>query len=528
MEHLPQELIDRIVWFAERYPGQDQWYSAIGQFHRVGEPPSQFPRLAILNRLWKEAVETITFRSLAIKSDELNVLQSMVTGNRRKYLASIRFIAILPTYSDEACARRESPNEQHINNEAFSKAIFDLFAVLKEWENDGVQNALYLDLASATSPADLRMYGSGPEQESLRYDIAIVKRKDILWDRWEQSQLHLLHPERLSKLSNIAHLRVEGNGRRRLMAATAPDLAASLPNLKSVQWDFYDCDAGSAYDATNNDSSDSDSDSDYELGESNSSASAKMPGNARKLFADRLNSIQLSTLSSANIVFYHAMPFDQKRTCPSIVPTGFSFDPFSAALRRFSQNLTTVTLNAHLDSTLFWPSSDEQDAMAPYWPNLKSLDIDLIMIAPSGQWYFTGQRPSDHENDDPGPVIIGADNLEHNYSDFRVHPDPDTFDPFLAALAKAIAQMPVLEYFMLTSDLSGETGRLHIEYAAPGKASSVGDESPEDAQYRRVYYACEVGKVWVPEQETAEGLRNAGKEKFGGEVIERYVGSIYR
>ncbi|KAH7072168.1 hypothetical protein BKA63DRAFT_417846 [Paraphoma chrysanthemicola] len=497
MENLPQELINRIVWFAERYPGQDQWYPAIGQFHSVGKPPSQFPRLAILNRLWKDAVETITFRNLAINSNELNVLQSMVTGNRRKYVARIRFIATLPTYSDEACARIESPKEQYLNDEAFSQAIFDLFAVLKGWEADGVQNALYLDLASPTSPTDLRMYGSGPEQEILRYDIAIRKRKDILWDRWEHSQLHLLHPARLPKLSNVAHLKVEGNGSRKLVAPTAPDLAASMPNLKSVEWDFYDYDA------------------------------VKMPGKVRKLFADRLNSIQLPALSSANIVFYHAMPFDQRRTCPSIIPTGFSFDPFSATLRRFSQNLTTVTLNAHLDSTLFWPSPNEQNTIASYWPRLKSLDIDLIMIAPSEQWYFTGQRPPDHENDDPGRGIIGGDNLKYSYSDFRVHPDPETFDPFLAAFAKAIAQMPVLEYFMLKSDLSGETGKLHIEYAAPGKASSVGDSSPEDAQYRRIYYACEVGKVWVPEPDTAEGLRNAGKEKFGGEAIERYVGSLY-
>lgn len=87
--------------------------------------------------------------------------------------------------------------------------------------------------------------------------------------------------------------------------------------------------------------------------------------------------------------------------------------------------------------------------------------------------------------------------------------------------------MPVLEYFMLTSELQGATGRLHISYHAPGKKAEWGDESPEGLGRRRVYYVCEVGKVWVPESETAEGLRGAGSEKFGGEVIDRLLGSQY-
>ncbi|KAF1839659.1 hypothetical protein BDW02DRAFT_5450 [Decorospora gaudefroyi] len=87
--------------------------------------------------------------------------------------------------------------------------------------------------------------------------------------------------------------------------------------------------------------------------------------------------------------------------------------------------------------------------------------------------------------------------------------------------------MPVLEYFMLTSELTGEPGRLHISYHAPGNEAEWGDKGPEDIHCRRIYYACEIGKGWVPEPETAEGLRGTGMEKFGGEVIERYLGSLY-
>ncbi|KAH7396141.1 hypothetical protein BKA66DRAFT_566646 [Pyrenochaeta sp. MPI-SDFR-AT-0127] len=203
MDTLPQELINRIVWFAERYPGQDKWYPAIGQFFDLTEPPSQFPRLAGLNSRWKEAVEAITFRNLGIKTNELDTLQSIVTGNRLKYLAKISFTVLLPEYSDEACAREESEDEQRHNDEAFTKGICDLFAVLKAWEDDGVQNTLRLELNTAASPTDYRFYVDGPRRDELLYRIAMGKRKDILSERWGRSRLHFLRPDTLPILSNV-------------------------------------------------------------------------------------------------------------------------------------------------------------------------------------------------------------------------------------------------------------------------------------------------------------------------------------
>jgi hypothetical protein len=132
------------------------------------------------------------------------------------------------------------------------------------------------------------------------------------------------------------------------------------------------------------------------------------------------------------------------------------------------------------------------------------------------QWYFTGPQ-----------AVEAAHGDESTHSEFRIHPAARTFDPFLAALAKAVAQMPVLESLMLTCELMGDTGRLHICYHAPGRKSDWADERLEDVGRRRIYYACEVGEVWVPEPDAAAGLRRAGVEKFGGEAVERYLGSQY-
>ncbi|KAI4644396.1 hypothetical protein J4E93_006297 [Alternaria ventricosa] len=511
MDKLPQELINRIVCFAERYPDQEQRASAIGQSFEPDGSPSQFPRLAILNRTWKEAVETITFHRLGIKSDELESLQSIVTGNRRNYLSWISFEAVLPTYPEEAYEHKESRLDQHANNEAFTKAVSDLFTVLRSWEDNGVKNGVRLTIVGATSPTDAR--------EVDEFEIEHGLSRDIQSARWAESYLRLVEPDNLPTLSNLQHLTIERTGVRSLAPSVALDLAVTMPELRTVDWEFSDYEAGSDA-GSDQDSLDSDYDPEWEP-----ATSPKARGEARTEFANKLSPTHFRSLHSANIVFVHCTPSDQRYTVPSIVPEGYTYDPFSSSIRAFSQCLTTLTLSAHVDPTLFWPS--DENAIPPHWPHLKSFHIEFDMVAPSGEWYFTGPTPADDPHDDPVRGIVGSvDTRDFSWQDFRQHPDPETFDPFLGALAKAVAHMPVLESFMLTSEMTGQTKRLHISYHAPGQKAEWGDEGPEDEQYRRIYYACEMG-VWVPESKTSEGLKRAGLQKFGGEAIERYVGSQY-
>lgn len=363
MDSLPQELINRIVQFSERYPGQEKWYSAIQQSVGHAELPSQFPRLAGLNRMWKEAVETITFHRLAIKSSNFGTFQSIVTGNRRKWLTRINFTALLSKYSDEACARVESRNEQQLNDGVFTKGVCDLFAFLKAWEEDGVRSPLqlYFDNA-AVSPTDARAY-QGQRADELMYDIATGKRADILSDRWERSGLHFLIPDMMPILCNVRHLNVTGHCSRALEPRIEPDLTMYMPKINSVHWEpqYYKIPPDS--DSDSNPDSDSGSDSGSDVG-----ASAKTPNardESRMAFVAGLRRIEYQSLRPANIEFIHSSPTDQRRTYPSTIPTGLTYDPLSAALRNFSQNLTTFASSTHIDSTLFWPSPDEQNATTP-------------------------------------------------------------------------------------------------------------------------------------------------------------------
>lgn len=486
MESLPQELINKIALHLERCPDEPQ----VPILQQQVTHSSKLPPFATISSHWREAVEFVTFHSLRIKSDELSHFQAMVTGNRRKHLTKLSFEVLLPEYSEEACGRVESQEEQKLNNRTFTQGIRDLFSILKMWEDEGLQSILRLELpyGNAFSPTDLRLRN----REQIRLEIAQRKRgKDIFEQRFEQSLLELSEPSEVPTLSNIQYLNIRGNTTRKLAPSVGPGLAASLPNLKGISWEFGECD----------------------------DQTIKIDN--RISFARALGQTKLRHCSAAVIVFHHENPFDQRAAGQSRVPSGALYDPFSACLRFFSENLTSLTLSGYLDSTLFWPSSDEVNSI-PTWPYLRKLKIVFNMVTPSGDWYFIGTAPEPHENDNPAEGIIGGDgDGDSDYTNFREHGNEATLDPLLTAFVKAIQRMPVLEHFMLESELGNEKGFFEISFYAPGLVAEWGDENNEDARVRRLYYT--VGEVWRPNDVIVEGLRSAGREKYGEEIIERFL-----
>ena len=287
MNKLPLELIDRIVWFAERSPGQERYFSTIEQSPMPNSLLSQFSRLATFNRTWKEAVEIVTFRLLRVKSEGLESLQSIVTGNRRNYLSWISLEPGLPTYSDEVYKHKESRLDRHTNNETFTKTISDLFRVLRTWEDNCVKNGVRLYLVGASSPTDFR--------EGYRY---------VQVARWADCDLRLVQPENMPTSFNVQHLTIESWGGRILAPSVAPDLELTLPELGTVDWRFLDYGAGSEA-GSDQDSLGSDYDPEWE-----SAASPKARGESRAEFANKLSPMHFRSLNSAEINFYHEPPLD--------------------------------------------------------------------------------------------------------------------------------------------------------------------------------------------------------------------------
>ncbi|KAJ8105217.1 hypothetical protein OPT61_g10313 [Boeremia exigua] len=422
MDKLPQELINKIVLCLERYPDQAQ-VPIIAQGHGQGDR-SKLPLYATLSRRWREAVEFVTFHSLYIDSNELRQFQAMVTGNRRRYLTRLRFAIVLPEYSEETFGRVESAEEQALNNESFTQAIVDLFSILRKWEDAGVACGLWLQLDGAHCLSD------GRDRGKIRLEMAQRKREtDIFEKRWADSYLHLSRPERIPSLSNIVYLRISGHVSRKLAPAVGPSLAALLHNLRGFYWEFGEVDS----DAINVEN--------------------------RSAFAEMLEQTAFNHWSAAEINFHQDPPEDHRVVAPSRIPPSALYDPFSAALRVFSQNLTSLVVNGFVDSSLFWPSIHETSRM-PSWPALQKLTVLFNMASPSGAWYFDGTPDESEEQ-------------------FREHPRARTLNPFLTAFAKAVHKMPVLEHFRLETELGYDTGFWDISYHAPG-LKAEGDESEDD------------------------------------------------
>jgi len=286
---------------------------------------------------------------------------------------------------------------------------------------------------------------------------------------------------------NVQSLSISDCNLRLPAPSLGPELAAALPELREFFWNFED----------------------------NRDKPASLLCYNRVALAKDLTNVQLRPYSKANIIVDHYAPFYQDEECDPIVPTGASYDPLSASFRIFSRHLSSLTLQAHVDSTLFWPSPHEPNATVPTWPCLRTLSIKFNMVAPSGAWYFKAPAPDPRDFTDREFDSMDYDPLYHK----RHYVEPTMITPLLAALAMAVRNMPVLEHFKLRSEL-GQT-HFDVSYYGPGQEADRVGAYDEHILSRRVDW--DVGDEWMPDDYIREGLLSAGMAKFGGAAVETFL-----
>ncbi|KAI1176123.1 hypothetical protein F4777DRAFT_547870 [Nemania sp. FL0916] len=116
MDRLPQEI-----------------YYEIGAF--LKGPDFDLPALATISRRWQAVIERQTFRTIYMKSTDLDSFQAIVQGDRRQFVHTICFTVILPSHGLERQYCFERDNDRRVNDEeAFSVAMHDLFHILKSWD----------------------------------------------------------------------------------------------------------------------------------------------------------------------------------------------------------------------------------------------------------------------------------------------------------------------------------------------------------------------------------------------------------
>ncbi|KAL8677527.1 MAG: hypothetical protein Q9186_006039 [Xanthomendoza sp. 1 TL-2023] len=525
MQSLPQELVTHIASFVD--PNTDQ--SPIALLRRIGRP-SKLPPLATLSRKWQHAVESHTFRLLRTKSTDLPYLTQVLTPPRRKYLSHLAYDIVLPTYTDNECAKYETKDDMERNSQAFTYAIHSLFQFLKSWEAGGVgtkPRSFFLDISDIYSPMD-RFFRDDYLEDEEQFESG--KRYDLWEHRYEHSFLQLSEHPTLPALSCISSFRLftSRTNYRKVEPHSAMRLAAKLANLGSV-------------DLTLND---------------NEKRNPHIRQQHRHDFATSLSRLSGPQLRDFGLSFYHRAPSNQYFSPPSaLLPSAPSIDHLSRALHTVSQSpgLTTLKLQPIvLSPDLYWP---QNPSATPTWPNLRQFHVLFDMVTPDGDWYFTRDptKPIEDETvndtddidntdntddtDDPNGVDNDEDETntdsdtassetfhpdkfnkkrearavgDYPIRKFRTIPSDAHINPLLLAMARAASQMRKLQSISLKCSVRSSSGpRFIIVFYAAGQKCKF-DSGPEETDRARLYWfvgswrpAEEVLKIW---REGKEGL----------------------
>ena len=515
MDQLPQEIINLIASFIDRYP--DQLGIPLWQ---CKELPSNLPPYATISLSWKHAIERTVFQKITLKSTELEAFDTIFRGDRRRLLTRLILDIVLLTYDEKACGRFERAIDRNANDEVFTQAIEKLFAVLKSWEDSSVEGGICLVLGKIYSPSDASQRDFETIQQQ-RLEAEVGKRHDLFEHRHKHSLIHLLRPDSLPSLHRVsmANLGYSNYGRSLDMRAVV-DITAKFSNLGSFGWELYD----------------------------NEKRDANLRLTNRHSFASALLTCTFPSLKIAEITFYHEAPLNQ-RMKPANLLGNHTYDPLSTALlRTFSQaqNLTSLTLTGVFDSSLFWPSSHQSpNTPVPSWPNLKSLIVTFDLTTPSGHWYFTdpsGLDPEDvltlpaEDEDSEDSSNSDVDSFDEFDAEqdarlsgvtplnaFRTVPNIAHLNHFILTIAKGLTHMPSLLTFALTTGpVEGPDSPFQFEicYYAPDQIAYYGHDRIDDQKFRRLYF--EVGS-WMPDEKVLGELREVGRSRWGDRLVERFL-----
>lgn len=514
MNQLLPEIINLIATFIDRYPE----HPSVPLYNRQALP-SNLPPYATISSVWKRAIEFITFREIDLKSTELEVFDTNLTGDRRELLRDLRLHVVLPNYDDQACGRFEETVDKEANDEVFSQAIEKVWAVLRSWEDKDVlmKGSIRFSLRNIYSPNDVGRRGFETLRQQ-RFEVNTGRRHDLFERRYVRSLIRLLRPDSLPVLRRVSVACLDSmSTTHSLNMRSIVDMTTKLLSLESLSWTLDDHQPYSNLRRINR----------------NRCASALAP-------------CSFPSLKIAHVEIYHEASSNHKFK-PAVLSNP-NHDPLSTAIRlAFSQShtLTSLTLSGVIDSSLFWPASQSPDTSISHWPNLEFLVVKFDLTTPSGHWYFTD--PSNPESGDVPTLLVERDDPEDSLffgerflegfatdeitqeieissvNPFRTVPNPSLMSPLILAFAKAVKHMPSIVIAALTTGpLQGpdDTFQFEIVYYGPdGKKDMYGDEGL-DRNSPRLYF--EVGS-WIPDEEVLRELREAWTTRWGTPILEKFL-----
>lgn len=388
---------------------------------------------ASVSRSFQDLIEQATFAEIKTSSanDEVKLFESVFSSlRRRRLLRTLHFKVELPDISEKHFKKFQSRREAAGNNLVYTNAVHALFRRLAPWvEVPDVETPCFPLNITSVSPKDEKSPHSSDNHNRPAWEV----RNDYKYIEFNQA----------FELPPVACVNVFSPEGRRLDPSTLAAISRALPNLKLLDWWFYT--APSRLHA-------------LWLGLRESMASAV------------LDLAKLTALEDLHLYFEDSDPASHDWEPMSVVDSAGN-DRLSVSLSHLSKlpRLRNLKIDGlHTLSPALFDLHDEKNS----WQSLEYLELQVSAIAPDGRWYFTGDRnlaEQDEQEDyerDPDAPEAALDSEDSDASDFlpefkwakldgqvsgfnfRRHPDPDVFDPFVMAMASAAVRMPALKQCM--------------------------------------------------------------------------------
>ncbi|KAK5657157.1 hypothetical protein OQA88_3214 [Cercophora sp. LCS_1] len=487
MRSLNSELLNKILWY-------------VRDLDEMGHPPEVDPprygHLAAVSREWQSLVEQWNFNTIAISLDDLPDAAGILTPHRQTIVGSLDVTIELDAYDEEARYRVETDEEQHRNNEVFTKGVKDIFRCLENWKPPSNRPGLRLTI-HVSSPSDInRLSPEAAEDVVRRLPFSPLRR-------YEKSLILFLdEPETLPKLGHISSFGIHRwpkDGQGRHLYRNVDPLSASLllrrckPSLEEVSLYLMDWPRGATEERKHR----------------------------RKIVAQVIDEMP-SPVRDLGIAYWVSPPRDENCDPPNLLDDGETEDTLSVSLRRFYMRskaqrvfVTRTILGAEFyrrptkgdrgkgyrdsegdeenesedeeddsegendagsgndsDFDEDWYGNHSDDDRRPC-ASLQDLRVDWPKVTPDGKWLYkrpvgenadkcawdqydtdeSGSESDGKEKDederkgpeDPDPELDDpAYTSKHR---FRIAPVSELVNPLLESMARTMRRMPALQDF---------------------------------------------------------------------------------
>ncbi|KAH7109477.1 hypothetical protein B0J11DRAFT_573740 [Dendryphion nanum] len=412
MDKAPHELIRNIV--------------------RLIKPTKGLERLfpyATISKLFQEAVEEITFQSLALTTQDLAVFRSIFQGKnivRRNFLKLLSLQFELPKLRHGACLLKFTPNRE-TDSATISEGIQVIFQILSVADSQ----------LERVAPLKLHFMKAYRQNECTHHHW--TSQVDVKSTRAQYGFYKVLIGTELPSIGNIHEFSFQGNRFKGLDYVALANTASKLPDLRSLYLSLHDF---------------------YEWGTDNRIKQ-------RTGFSDGITKIRGQSLEEINIIVSHDI---QKNDCVQAHDLVLDADPFRKSFWHISQfkqlSRLRITGPMVITSDLFTLPTYLEEGIV--FPALKHFVLHISPETADGKWFFlkNEEKERDALNDPRWKEYFHELELEDSESSSSDYIDTEELDGSMLVFGESATRLRRVNPCRCKSELNPETATPFLGNAA--------------------------------------------------------------